>query len=205
MTDYDSITARNVPEATTVLKSAKVAIAGLGGLGSNIAVMLARIGVGKLFLVDFDKVEPSNLNRQHYNTKHLGMYKTEALKNQIGLINPFIETEILTIKVEEENAAEIFADYRIVCEAFDNPQYKSILVNALLQNGNTKIVAASGMAGFDSANRIKTECRFENLYVCGDYVPAAEGGIGLMAPRVAICAGHQANMVVRLIMNIKKV
>ena len=136
-----------MPGITDILKQKKVAIAGLGGLGSNIAVMLSRIGVGKLFLVDFDKVEPSNLNRQHYNINHLGMQKTLALKSQIEIINPFIEIEIKDIKITEENAREIFKGYPIVCEAFDNPIYKAILVNALLENGDTKIVAASGMAG----------------------------------------------------------
>ena len=100
----EGITARNVPHSTEVLKKSKVAIAGLGGLGSNIAVMLARIGVGHLFLVDFDVVEPSNLNRQHYNTTHIGMRKTEALKSQLELINPFVRIETMNVKINEKKA-----------------------------------------------------------------------------------------------------
>jgi len=199
-----ALAARNVPGIMEKLKCGKVAIAGLGGLGSNIAVMLARIGVGKLLLVDFDSVEPSNLNRQHYDMTHFGMLKTDALKNQIDKINPFISTETCAIKVTEDNALEIFKGYPIVCEAFDSPLYKAILVNTLLEKGGVKIVAASGMAGYDSANTIKTRQMFTNLYVCGDFEPSEKEGIGFMAPRVSICAGHQANMVLRLLLNIEK-
>ena len=200
----DSITARNIPGIQEKLKNGKVAIAGLGGLGSNIAVMLARIGVGKLLLVDFDKVEPSNLNRQYYDSSHLGMLKTEALKSQIDKINPFIKTEIHSITITEENAAEIFNDYNIVCEAFDNPLNKAFLVNALLETGNKKIIAASGMTGYTSANNIKTKRVFKNLYVCGDSQPAQQAGTGFMAPRVMVCAGHQANMALRLLLEIEE-
>jgi len=196
----NAIAARNVSGTKEKLKNGKAAIAGLGGLGSNIAVMLARIGVGKLLLVDFDVVEPGNLNRQNYNLTHLGMLKTEALKSQIDKINPFVETEICTAKVTETNALEIFKDYPIVCEAFDNPQYKAMLVNTLLEKGGKKIIAASGMAGYESANKIKTKQMLKNLYVCGDFEPAEQDGIGFMAPRVTICAGHQANMVLRLLL-----
>jgi len=203
--EYESMmAARHTPAVHNKLKEGKVAVAGLGGLGSNISVMLAQAGVGKLLLVDFDVVELSNLNRQHYDLTHLGMLKTDALKKQIEKINPFIETETGTLKVTEENVMTVFNDYPIVCEAFDNPQYKAMLVNALLAQGGQTIVAASGMAGFDSANNIKTRQRFKNLYVCGDFKTPVQEGSGLMAPRVAVCAAHQANMVLRLLLNIEK-
>lgn len=196
--------ARHTPGVHQRLKDGKVAIAGLGGLGSHIAVMLARIGVGELLLIDFDVVDPSNLNRQHYDLTHLGMLKTDAMKSQINNINPFIKTEIRTVKVTEKNAYEIFKGYQIVCEAFDNPCFKAMLINTLLTEGETKIVAASGMAGFNSANNIKTKRKFKNLYVCGDLETEAQPGVGLMAPRVAVCAAHQANMVLRLLLNIEE-
>jgi len=203
--EYESMmAARHTPAVHNKLKEGKVAVAGLGGLGSNISVMLAQAGVGKLLLVDFDVVELSNLNRQHYDLTHLGMLKTDALKKQIEKINPFIETETCTLKVTEENVMTVFNGYPIVCEAFDNPQYKAMLVNALLAQGRQTIVAASGMAGFDSANTIKTRQRFKNLYVCGDFKTPVQEGSGLMAPRVAVCAAHQANMVLRLLLNIEK-
>ena len=172
----------------------------MGGLGSNIAVMLARIGVGKLLLVDFDVVEPSNLNRQSYYVSHLGLLKTEALKEQLAQINPFIQVETRAVRVEEENVVPLFQEYDVICEAFDKPAAKAVLVNTALEKlPQVKVVAASGMAGFGSANTIKTKQVMERLYVCGDLESGACRGRGLMAPRVQVCAGHQANMVLRLL------
>lgn len=199
------IYSRNLPGIQDKLKQGQVAIAGLGGLGSNIAVMLARIGVGRLFLVDFDKVEESNLNRQHYNNFHVGMAKTEALKAQIRQINTNIEVRTLTARITAENAASIFAEYKIVCEAFDKAESKADFVNALVAEGDKKIVAASGMNGVGGSNTITTKHRLRNLYICGDGVEAEEDGIGFMAPRVMICAGHQANMITRLILGMNGV
>ena len=84
------LAARHTPPVHEHIRQGAVAIAGLGGLGSHIAVMLARAGIGKLLLVDFDTVEISNLNRQHYTVRHLGMPKTEALAMQLQEINPFV-------------------------------------------------------------------------------------------------------------------
>ena len=192
--------ARHTPAVHKKLKQGRVAIAGLGGLGSNIAVMLARIGVGQLLLVDFDIVEPSNLNRQSYDIRHLGMPKTLALQSQLAEINPFIQIQTRMERVVAENVAELFDGYGIVCEAFDKPEAKAMLVNTVLEElPAVKIVAASGMAGFSSSNSIKTIRPMDRLYVCGDLETGAGIGTGLMAPRVQICAGHQANMVLRLL------
>lgn len=198
--------ARHTPNVHTKISKGMVAIAGLGGLGSNIAVMLARIGVGQLLLVDFDTVEPSNLNRQSYYISHLGLPKTFALKKQIEEINPFIRIQTQNVKVTESNILELFEGYDIICEAFDQPEAKSMLVNGALNLlPNTKIVSASGMAGYESSNLIKTVRPMKGLYVCGDMENGAEIGRGLMAPRVHICAGHQANMVLRLLLGIEDI
>lgn len=183
------------------IKSAHVAVAGLGGLGSNVAVMLARAGVGSLHLVDFDRVDGSNLNRQIYKMKHLGMKKTEALTEEIREINPYIRIAADTVKVTEENAGEIFAADAIICEAFDAAENKAMLVSTLLSRlPETVIVAGSGMAGFESGNRIRTRKRMRRLYLCGDETSDIADGICLMAPRVTLCAAHQANMILRLIL-----
>lgn len=198
--------ARHTPFVHEKVKKARVAVCGLGGLGSNVAVMLARTGVGSLLLIDFDIVEPSNLNRQSYYVRHLGMLKTDAVKEQLKEINPFIEVETKNIKIEEENIPLLFNETDIICEAFDNPVYKAVLINGVLECfPEKKIVSASGMAGFESSNIIKTHKRFKNLYVCGDLFNAAKEGMGLMAPRVSICAGHEANMILRLILGIEEV
>ncbi len=191
---------RHTPYVHEKLKKGRVAVAGLGGLGSNIALMLARIGVGELLLVDFDIVEPSNLNRQCYDMRHLGKFKTDAICEQISLVNPFIKVKTACMRVKEENAAELFQGYDVVCEAFDDPIAKAALVNALLSSlPDVTVVAASGMAGYGSSNLIKTKKMMKNLYVCGDETSEAAPGNGLMAPRVALCAAHQANMVLRLL------
>ena len=183
------------------LRSARVAIAGLGGLGSNIAVSLTRAGVGELLLVDFDRVEISNLNRQQYDTGDLGRLKTEALSDRLLKINPYITLKTRAIRVDATNAAELFGSYGIVCEAFDKASAKAMLINTLLtQCPQTHIVSGSGMAGYLSANLITTRRVFERLYLCGDGVTDMADANGLMAPRVAVCANHEANMALRLIL-----
>lgn len=183
------------------ISNASVAIAGLGGLGSNIAVMLARAGVGKLFLVDYDKVETTNLNRQMYGISHLGQLKTEAMKDILADINPYLDVAAENIYVTEENAKGLFQDYPILCEAFDAPENKAALINAVLEKcKNTTIIAGSGMAGYGSANRIVTQKKMKRLYVCGDGETELDSDTCLVASRVMVCAAHQANMAIRFIL-----
>lgn len=193
--------ARFPDEMRKKLRGAKVAVAGLGGLGSNIAVMLARSGIGHLFLVDFDVVDVTNLNRQMYFISHLGLPKTEALPQILYQINPYLICESKRIKVTPENVRELFKEYPIVCEAFDKPDQKAMLVRELLmQCPETIVVAGNGMAGYGDTNDICTSKKMRRLYVCGDQKTDVGGGIGLMAPRVAACAAHEANKVIQLIM-----
>ncbi len=209
MTDNEFINAlieRHGIEIYNKLKKSSAAIAGLGGLGSNVAVALARVGIGKLFLADFDIVDITNLNRQYYFAEDIGRAKTEALSKIIRKINPVINLETLNIKITEENAAEIFKNFSVVCECFDKAESKAMLINTLLtETDNVTVVSASGMAGFGTSNTIKTKQPMERLYICGDFVSGIEEGLGLMAPRVGICAMHQANMVLRLLLGIKEI
>ncbi|MGN0399294.1 MAG: sulfur carrier protein ThiS adenylyltransferase ThiF [Blautia sp.] len=182
------------------LDNARVAIAGLGGLGSNVAFALARIGVGHLHLIDFDQVDITNLNRQQYFIKHVGMYKTEALAQELREINPYIQVVTDCVRVSEENLERLFAEEEIICEAFDVPEAKAMLVNGIMEKYPDKIlVAASGMAGYGSSNEIKTRKITEHFYLCGDEHTEPTEGMGLMAPRVAICAAHEANLITELI------
>lgn len=182
------------------LRSAYVAVAGLGGLGSNIAVSLARSGVGHLLLVDFDLVDVTNLNRQMYMIPHLGMPKTEALREILAQINPWLDVRTEQVLVTPENVRELFGAWPIVCEAFDRADQKAMLVSSLLaQCPETVVVSGNGMAGMGDANLIQTRQKMRRLYVCGDGMTESMPGTGLMAPRVAICAGHQANKVLQLI------
>ena len=184
------------------ISSTTVGICGLGGLGSNIAITLARAGVGKLILIDFDKVDITNIHRQQYKASQVGMYKTEALRDNLAEINPYLETEIQTVCVTEENAKELLKDCDIICEAFDNAECKAMLTNLVLEEMPEKyIVAASGMAGIGSANSIHTRKVTKRFYLCGDEISDASDGIGLVSSRVMLCAAHQAHMVLRLIAN----
>lgn len=192
---------RHGDEVFEKLKSSRVAVAGLGGLGSNIALMLARAGVGTLHLIDFDEVDLSNLNRQQYFICHLGMYKTDAVKEEISRINPYTNLICDCVKVNEENIDSLFMNDSVICEAFDNPDSKAMLVNRILENRNDAVVvAASGMAGFEKSNTIITRKISDRFYICGDETSGAVMGNGLMSPRVTICAAHQANTILRVIL-----
>ena len=195
---------RNVKGISKKLKKTRVCILGLGGLGSNVAVLLARSGIGFLKLVDFDTVEASNLNRQQYRISHIGLKKTEAMKSIIREINPFVETDILDIKVDRENIHSIVGDIEIVVEAFDRAETKAMLMEELLTNTNKIVVSASGMAGLGSANEIVTRKIKDNFYLVGDNYSDYEEYLGIMSTRVMICAAHQANMVLRLILGEEK-
>ena len=195
---------RNVKGTSEKLKEAKVCILGLGGLGSNVAVLLARSGIGYLKLVDFDTVEASNLNRQQYRISHIGIKKTEAMKSIIREINPFVETGVLDIKIDRKNIYSTVGDIEIVVEAFDRAETKAMLMEELLTNTNKIVVSASGMAGLGSANEIVTRKIKDNFYLVGDNYSDYEEYLGIMSTRVMICAAHQANMVLRVILGEEK-
>jgi sulfur carrier protein ThiS adenylyltransferase len=191
---------RGKPGIREKARWASVGIAGLGGLGSNIAVSLARSGVGKLVIVDFDVVEMSNLNRQHYFVDQLGQRKTQALKASLMRINPFLEIETSDDRLDDGNIADNFRGVDIVVEALDNPVSKAVLVNAVLtQLGDKHVVAGSGMAGTFDSNLIRTVRINSRLTVCGDSVNEVDELSGVMAPRVGIVASHQANEVMAII------
>ncbi len=193
--------ARHTQGVQEKLKKATVGIAGLGGLGSNVAISLARVGIGKLILVDYDVVEPSNLNRQQYSIKHIGLLKTEALKEILMEINPYVNLVTFSEVIDESNVEKLFSDVDILVEAFDTPQAKKMLIETFSKCFPTKpIVSASGLAGFYSSNLIKVRKVSKYLYVVGDETHSAGIGEGLMSPRVGITANMQANTVVRIIM-----
>jgi len=193
--------ARHTPGVHASLKRASVGIAGAGGLGSAVAVALARVGVGRLVVADFDVVEPSNLNRQQYFIDQIGLFKVEALACNLHRINPYVTVETHCLHLGPENIPAVFSGCRIVVEAFDRADMKAMLVNRVLESmPECTVVAASGVAGYGPNNSISTRRVSRRLYLTGDSVSEAEPGSGLMAPRVGIAAHHQANQVVRLIL-----
>ncbi len=183
-----------------MFSKATVAICGLGGLGSNIAVALARAGVGKLILIDFDRVDASNINRQQYKASQVGLKKTEAIKANLREISTDMELVTHDIFVTAENAEELLKDADVVCEAFDNAESKAELVNAVLEIFPGKyLVAASGMAGMGDANSIVTRKITNKFYICGDGKSEVSKGTRLAASRVMVCAGHQAHKVLQIL------
>ena len=201
---YQGMKERNVKDSTDKLTKAHVTIAGAGGLGSNIAIALTRIGVGHLTLIDFDSIELSNLNRQQFKLSQVGMPKVVALKQDLQEFNPFIEIKTKQVEVTHDNVKELFADADIITEAFDNPAAKAMLLDAASEFYPDKpIVMGTGMAGIHSSNTITTKHPRPNLYIAGD--GTSKGAEGLMAPRVMIAAGHEANMVTRLILGEKEI
>ena len=195
-----ALEARHGKELQAKFTGSTAAICGLGGLGSNIAVSLARAGIGRLILIDFDKVDISNLHRQQYQADQIGLYKTEALTETLKRIAPYVEIVSHSVRMTEENFQELLQDADIICEAFDDAKCKAMLVNGVLEKLHTKyLIAASGMAGLGSANSIKTRRVMERFYLCGDGVSDVGDDIGLVAPRVMLCAAHQAQMVLRIL------
>ena len=191
---------RHGKELHRAFSSPTVAVCGLGGLGSNIAIALARAGVGKLILIDFDRVDITNLHRQQYKADQIGMYKTVALAENLGEIAPYISLEIHTERITEDNALPLLQDADIICEAFDDAECKAMLTNTVLTELPDKyLVAASGMAGMGVTNSIKTRRITSRFYLCGDETSEVSDGIGLVAPRVALCAAHEAHTALRIL------
>lgn len=181
--------------------AAAVAVCGLGGLGSNIAVSLARAGIGKLILIDFDQVEISNLHRQQYKAAQIGLDKTKALSDNLLEFSPYIKLETHTVRIMDgDDVSRLLSSADIICEAFDQPESKAMLTNAVLELLPDKfLIASSGMAGLNSANAIQTRRITDHFYLCGDQVSDTSSGLGLVAPRVMLCAAHQAHMVLRIL------
>lgn len=191
------------PKIVPILQKAVIGIAGAGGLGSNIAVSLARAGIGKLIISDFDKIEPSNLNRQQFFMDQIGTPKVIALLENLNKISPFTQYQVHEIKLNEENIPFIYKDVDIMIEAFDKAEMKAMLIETWLTNFPKKpLIAASGLTGWGK-NEILHTRKIDNLYICGDEETNLIEGISPMAPRVGIVANMQANLVLELLLKEK--
>ena len=189
--------------AVEKLQAARVAVVGLGGLGSNIAILLTRMGISHLHLIDFDKVDVSNLHRQQYFVEQVGLCKTEALASTLRKINPYINLKLSCVKLDEHKLSELLKDEAIICEALDKAETKALLVNEVLESFTDKVmVAASGMAGLGEGNLIQARRISKNLYLCGDGVSDCNDE-SLYAARVALCAAQQAHLVQRIILGLE--
>jgi sulfur carrier protein ThiS adenylyltransferase len=195
----------NITQIQNILKTKTVGIAGCGGLGSNCAVALARLGVGKMILADFDTVDASNLTRQYYFYEQVGQKKVFALTDNLNYINPFIKVKPYDLKLGPKEIQTIFSDCDLIIEAFDLAEMKQMIIETCAEFFPEKpLIIGSGMAGWGKNNSIKTEKTGENLYVCGDGISEIADDLPPLAPRVGIVAYMQANTALSILLNDEK-
>ncbi len=179
---------------------ATVAVCGLGGLGSHIATTLARAGVGTLILIDYDRVDITNLHRQQYKADQIGKYKTDAMAEILKEIAPYTEVKLITGKITRNNCAAFLTGADVVCEAFDRAEEKAMLTDCVMELlSDSYLVAASGMAGIGTPNSIRTRSVTKRFYLCGDEESDVDDVGSLIAPRVMLCAAHQALTTLRIL------
>ena len=182
------------------LQNKTVGIAGCGGLGSNCAVALARVGVGHLIIVDFDIISESNLNRQYYFYDQIGSPKIQALKENIERINPLVKVTAINLKLDDQNIKDIFNGVDVLVEAFDRSDQKQIIIESALATWPERpLVIGIGMAGWGGNDMIKMK-QYGNLYICGDRVTEIGPEMPPLAPRVGIVANIQANTVLQILL-----
>ncbi|SHF12431.1 sulfur carrier protein ThiS adenylyltransferase [Desulforamulus putei DSM 12395] len=184
------------PEDLAKIQRVRVGIAGAGGLGSNCAQFLARSGFQNFKIVDFDRVEYSNLNRQFFFYHQVGEAKVEALKRNLLQINPDIKLDVLQVQIHPDNIGSLFEDCHAVVEALDRPEYKKLVVESYLPSGKL-LVAASGLAGWGNTDQIKVHRVKEHFFLVGDLVSEVQPHCPPVAPGVVITAAKQADVVLR--------
>jgi len=183
-----------------ILKTKTVGIAGCGGLGSNCAVALARVGIGKLIIADFDVIAESNLNRQYFFFDQIGQKKAFALRENIARIDPKIVVEAHDIKLDPDSIVSLFKDCDVVVEAFDQAAMKQMIIETVLGKMPGKpIVSGMGLAGWGKNNLLTTH-KFDNLYICGDMETEVSEDLPPLGPRVGIVANMEANQVMELLL-----
>ncbi len=190
------------PHTFFELKNAVVGIAGLGGLGSNVAVALTRLKVGKLILADYDVIEESNLNRQNYFYDQIGRHKVDVSLENLRRINPEANLVGHKVRLAPDNIPRVFAEAHIIAECFDRADQKQMIVETVLSKmKNTIIVTVSGLAGFGKSNDIRTVRLSPRLVLVGDGVSGTAAGAPLTAGRVGVAAYHQANAIAEILLN----
>ncbi|HCE45575.1 MAG TPA: thiamine biosynthesis protein ThiF [Lentisphaeria bacterium] len=196
----------NPPGATEKLQSKHVFIAGAGGLGSNVAIALARAGIGTMTIVDFDKVEPSNLNRQQYFRDQVGMMKVDALRMNLARINPKLKINTLSVKITPKNCDDIIpADAGIIFECFDRADCKAYLSSFCMTKRKTiPLIVVSGLAGLGDCSIIKVRRGPGNSWIVGDGKTEMNPENGTISSRVVLTAALQAHTGIRILLGLEK-
>lgn len=183
-----------------ILSQKVVGVAGCGGLGSNAAVALARVGVGKLIVADFDVIVESNLNRQYFFYEQIGQKKCIALKNNIIKINPHCIVEAHDIKLTASSIIELYSNVDVLIEAFDKAEMKEMILRTMLHYlPHIPLIMGSGLAGWGNAHLIREQA-FDNIYIIGDGEHEVSEHLPPLAPRVGIVANMQANKALEILL-----
>lgn len=182
------------------IKQTRLLIIGCGGLGSNIVNILVRSGFSKFILIDYDKVELKNLNRQIFFMEQCGIKKVIALQENLKKINPDLEIKIICKKINRNNLKEIIIKEKpdIVIEAVDAAEIKKIIFEFCLEM-EQKVICASGVAGYGDCENIKIK-RNKNFVIVGDMKKSIDDYKPL-APKVTAVAAIQADEVLRMVLN----
>jgi thiamine biosynthesis protein ThiF, family 2 len=203
--EYDAaFILKNGRDVHARMKRATVGIVGLGGLGSNISIMLARAGVWKFIIADYSNINLPNLCRQNFQFKDIGNRKTDVVEEMILNVNPYAKVEKHFVKVDATNASTIFSGCDVVCEAMDLSDEKTVFIDKMVNTyPNITIISGSGMAGYGRSNAIRTVQSLKQLYICGDMGDVVDRAPVIIAPRANICAGHVANTAIAVLMGEK--
>lgn len=190
-----------IEDIRSALKNKTVGIAGCGGLGSNCAVALARTGIGKLVIVDFDRVDISNLNRQYFFREQVGEYKTTALTENIHKINDKVLIEPHIVTLDPASVVKIFSECDVIVEAFDTDHAKQMIIETVLTDMHDKfIISGQGVAGYGKTELITTR-QIDKLFIVGDGQTVVSDTEPPLGPRVGIVANMQANIVLEILLN----
>jgi sulfur carrier protein ThiS adenylyltransferase len=191
----------NFQQIKKILSKKTVGIAGAGGLGSNCAVALARVSIGKIIICDFDVISKDNLNRQYYFYEQIGQKKVFTIEENILYINPKIKVESHDIKLDPTNIKKIFRHCDVIVEAFDVAEMKQMIIETIqVELSHIPLITGLGMAGWGNSNSLKVR-KIDNLYICGDETSEIAEDLPPLAPRVGIVANMQANTVLEILLN----
>jgi len=186
------------------LKAASVLCVGAGGLGSPLALYLAAAGVGRIGIVDFDRVEPSNLQRQIlHGTSQIGVLKTESARERLHDLNPGVQVECYAQPLTSTNALEIIGDYDVVADGTDNFPTRYLVNDACVllgkPNAYGSIYRFEGQASvFHHEGGPCYRCLYEEPPPPGMVPSCAEGGVlGILPGLIGVI---QATEVVKIIL-----
>ncbi len=188
------------------IKSSKVLIIGMGGLGCPLLTYLASSGVGNLGIVDYDKVELSNLNRQIlFNTSDIGKFKVNQAKSKINKIYKKIKIKTFRIKISKKNIESIIKKFDIICDGTDNFNTR-YLINDYCKK-NKKVLISAAISKFDGhLFKYNFKKKGPCLRCFMPEQPLEENNCeseGIFAPVAGIIGALQANEVLKTVLDLK--